>query len=746
MKTAKPRVPQNLATTLSTAFISLSVGALLLAGGLQLLSHIRTQQTAISKNLELIAQQAAGTVRAFVQVQFGVLETAIRVTDPGWGFPARKKVVLESVLSLLPAVRQLALLDAQDREVVRYSRMSMEASGRTADWLDKDAMARIRQGQRYFSPIFIDPQSSEPMAFIAVRVADVFGNYQGTLAGEVNLKFMWDMVRGLKVGRKGVAYVVDRQGNLIAFPDPSRVLKGENVKTVGMFGDFIKSVASPLPTPVRMYRGIMGAVVAGTYVCLQAPDWAVVTELPWTEAYRGVIGDVIASLAIIAAIAVIAGLRGAYLARRLSIPLVGLMETATRIAGGERKLQVEVNGPLEVAGMAAAFNSMTDQLRQTLEGLERGVAERTRQLQEALDFQKEIVTVSSTGIAVYDSTGQCILANEALARMLGASIDQVLALNYHNIGSWKESGLYELALEALSSRVEKQRDVHLVSSFGKEVWLNCRFAAFDSNGRPHLLLTINDMTERLRVEGEIQELNRNLQAQADSLLAVNKELEAFSYSVSHDLRAPLRAINGFIQILLDDYAAILDEEGKRVCLVVRDEARRMGDLIDNLLAISRVGRVEMRRSAIDMGAMVESVFGVLTKPEERERIDFRVAPLAPARGDETLIRQVWMNLLSNAIKFSSKRERAVIEVGCARNDREMEYFVRDNGAGFDMSYAGKLFGVFQRLHNEGDFEGTGVGLAIVHRAVIRHGGRVWAESAKDQGAVFYFTLPETGGR
>jgi len=248
-----------------------------------------------------------------------------------------------------------------------------------------------------------------------------------------------------------------------------------------------------------------------------------------------------------------------------------------------------------------------------------------------------------------------------------------------------------------------------------------------------------------KMEAEVFQSSQKVRVANQQLETANKELEAFSYSVSHDLRAPLRAIDGYSHILLEDHASRLDAEGKRVCSVISESARNMGKLIDDLLAFSRVGRTAIQSSAIDMAAMARSIFFELTTPEGRERVDFQVGPLPSAVGDPTLIRQVWRNLLSNAVKFSSKKERSVIDVGASRQGDEMVFSIRDNGAGFDMMYADKLFGVFQRLHSMKEFEGTGVGLAIVQRILHRHGGRVWAEGDPGKGASLHFTMGKGGG-
>lgn len=257
----------------------------------------------------------------------------------------------------------------------------------------------------------------------------------------------------------------------------------------------------------------------------------------------------------------------------------------------------------------------------------------------------------------------------------------------------------------------------------------------------------NRMLEQIEAQTrEIIALNQNLERRVNErtreMDIANKELEAFSYSVSHDLRAPLRSIHGYMNIFADEYAAQLDDEGKRLVSIIIKNGQRMGQLIDDLLEFSHLGRKEILRSIVSMEEMVKTVWDEQRRSDDNRNVELRLNPLPEAIADSSTMRQVWFNLISNAIKYTGQKEKAVIEIGAFKKDGANVYYVKDNGAGFDMQYYDKLFGVFQRLHSIKDFDGTGVGLAIVQRIIAKHGGSIWAEATPGAGATFYFSLPD----
>ncbi|MGR8935619.1 MAG: sensor histidine kinase [Gammaproteobacteria bacterium] len=505
--------------------------------------------------------------------------------------------------------------------------------------------------------------------------------------------------------------------------------------------------------------------------------------------------------------------------------------------------------------------------------------ETEKALGRSLTFLETLLSRSPAGITAYEGeTGNCVLANHSIAAMVGGPVHELRNHNFRSIASWRESGLVALAESTLADGVTRQCEVVLHTQYDKTVPLECFLSRFEVEGRPHLLFTaadiserkrieqalmlrerqyrtlvenipqllvrydtalrrvyvnpawekasgiaandvvsrhptdtpglanpvnaeymqrlrkvlktglpeviefpwVNaygttlyldyaivpefdrdgtitgllcsgyDLTERKRIEDDLRRHREHLEelvaARTEALAAANHELEAFSYSVSHDLRAPLRAIDGFSQMLSKRYSAQLDDEAQRLISVVRNNTARMAQLIDDLLAFSRIGRTDMLRSQVDMDALVHAVWADIEPQRARREIRLDVKPLPQALGDLAMLRQVWMNLLSNAVKFTQPRAVAHIEVGWFADGEQAGYYVKDDGVGFETAYKHKLFTVFQRLHGVEEFEGTGIGLAIVKRIVSRHGGRVTAEGKVNAGATFSFTLPAAAAK
>jgi len=433
-------------------------------------------------------------------------------------------------------------------------------------------------------------------------------------------------------------------------------------------------------------------------------------------------------------------------ARNLDVPFIFVSGTI----GEDRAIEVVKRGATDYV-LKDRLNRLVPAIRRALEEVEerRRCREAERALCESEAKFRDFFNFLPIPLFEVDSTGGFMMVNRAFVDAVG--------FEHGDPGSGKN------AFDLFSSEeVDRARENFRLSLSGgatsfDEFLMNTQGGALRTfiittsaivrEERPVGLRGVAlDITERKRAEEEIIRLNVDLERRVcertAQLEASNKELEAFSYSVSHDLRAPLRAIEGFSAMVVEDYGGRLDAEGQRLLGVIRANAKRLSRLIDDLLAFSRTGRSAMKCSRLNMREMARSVFEeIVGAPGARKRIDFMVGELPEAEGDAALLRQVWVNLLSNAVKFSSLKEQCVIEVAGTLEGNQIVYHVRDNGAGFDMQYAGKLFGVFQRLHAADQFEGTGIGLALVQRIVTRHGGRVWAHGELEQGATFSFSLP-----
>lgn len=358
-------------------------------------------------------------------------------------------------------------------------------------------------------------------------------------------------------------------------------------------------------------------------------------------------------------------------------------------------------------------------------------------------------------IVLLDRDLRVQLHNPAFAELYGLQDERADGLLLENVGdnAWQDPVVRQRLADVLSRGRELwdfEHEQRTADGMVRHMLLNARRMPLPDSDDEVVLLTISDVTMQRAVQLRVEELNRQLEGKVAQVSEVNRELEAFSYSVSHDLRAPLRHVAGFSDKLSRHLGDQADDKSRHYLDVISSSARRMAALIDDLLVYSRLGRAAMRQQAVDMQSLVADTRAMLDSNLQAEaensghahQVEWSIAPLPIVVGDENMIRQVWLNLLGNAVKYSGNREPAKIRVDYQQQpDGGHQFTVSDNGAGFDMAYAGKLFGVFQRLHKASDYPGTGIGLASVRRVLTRHGGRIWAEAEPDVGAAFHFYLP-----
>jgi PAS domain S-box-containing protein len=406
-----------------------------------------------------------------------------------------------------------------------------------------------------------------------------------------------------------------------------------------------------------------------------------------------------------------------------------------------------LNVYLAVAGLVGTTSerlASERERRRRRQQLEEEIAER-EQAEKALSLFRALIDHTNDAIEVIDPEGGRFLdANKQAYHTLGYTREEFLNLTVHDIDPLTSDPSRQEAFEEfLRTGYHVRESQHRRkdgSIFPVEVTVN--YIRMD---RDYIIAVVRDITDRKQAEKEIRRLNAELEQRVQDrtaqLEAAVKEIETFSYTVSHNLRAPVRHIDGYLELLQIRTATTLDEQCGQYMAAISDSANYMGQLIDDLLTFLRMGRYELYRQSVDLNALVQEVIREIEPETHGRDIHWRIAPLPTVTGDRTMLRLVLVDLIANALKFTRRRPQVDIEVGCRADTKEAIIFIRDNGVGFDMAYVDKLFGVFQRLHHADEFEGTGIGLANVRRIIQRHGGRTWAEGKVGEGAAFYFSLP-----
>ncbi|MDR3695085.1 PAS domain S-box protein [Mucilaginibacter sp.] len=542
-----------------------------------------------------------------------------------------------------------------------------------------------------------------------------------------------------------------------------------------LWTDLVKPVKAKLaginPTgKIMEYTNADGKPVMASAKNIAGTAWLVMVEFP-KENLLASLSNFVKWIFGIGVVLLAVGIFATWMmSSNITKPLNQLTIAATAISKGNYGAAdpIKVFKNDELGKLAEAFNTMQSQVYRTWQELDEKVRERTTELRDEIKRRKvseESLKVSSQkyhqlveevkdyAIIMLDVNGKVLVWNKGAEKIKGYKEDEIIGKSFacfytkEDFEAGKPQYLLQKAAQAGRSEDEGWR----VKKDGSKFWANVVFTAiYDNKGKLSGFAKITrDITEhrkleeeRILINNQLEERIKEIAIQSLQLETVNKELEAFSYSVSHDLRTPLRAINGYSIMLQEDYESKLDTEGKRILRNIISNARMMGQLIDDLLSFSRLGKKELAKTSVNMQLLVAAVVEELLQNEPENKYHIVTGTLPPVEADPVMIKQVMVNLIGNAIKYSSKKAGPEIKIGAINEDSNPVYYVKDNGAGFDMTYSGKLFGVFQRLHSQEEFEGTGVGLALVKRIIDKHKGRIWAEGVINGGATFYFSIPK----
>lgn len=673
---------------------------------------------------------------------------------------ASQSVELAEEISSTGLFESLFLLDRTGR-VVNVA-LARNAKGSAGDYLGMD-FSRLpifletrTTGELSRSKVFLSSVSGDPAVMFAAPAGE------GVVVGTLGLRVLSDISAHAKPDDKGTVIIVSRYGKVIGHPDYSLVRRQTDLGGLDIVRE---GLAGKAGTHTYM---VNGESHLGSVVQIPGTGWLVIVEVPLATALAPVNEiEIIFRIATLSTI-VLASLLA--LAGRSVIfrPVTALMASARQIAHGNYDVVPLPRSFREIDELGGGFRSMADavktresELKERNEELAMTEEELRQQLDEYQSSQDRLVeseeryrqlVESAPDAIVIHCEGRYVFANPAALRLYGA--DTAAQLLGREITDFVHPDSRQVVAERIKLLYQEHSPVPLceqqvIRLDGTVVDVEVVGIPYTHQGKPAVQAVLREITERKQAELRIRQLNAELEERVRErtalLEAANRELESFSYSVSHDLRAPLRHINGFGLALMEECGDVLPDDGKMYLERIRSAARRMGQLIDDLLDLSRVSREIMRRERVNLSRIGRELAREHQESWPERRVSFEIEDGITAEGDPTLLRVALANLVDNAWKYTAKNEEAHIRVGATDIGGTRAIFVSDNGAGFDMRYVDKLFRPFQRLHRAEDFEGTGIGLATVLRIVQRHGGRVWAEGEVGKGATVYFTLGQSEG-
>ncbi len=756
---------KSLTVTMTASFLGLSVFILVFSMSLELFFSFKTQQTYIASQQELIAKNASESVRAFMANKFATLSQADEINNLA-NSEGRRLLVMNKVLGRDLSLRQLFLIATSGDELLKVSRLSDLAADPLSD-LKQVLLQEIFTGKNYISPIYVDPATGEPLVLIAVPTNDSFHQLQGAFVAEVNLKFIWDLVDSIQVGKNGHAYVADKQGKLIAFSDVSRVLAHEDISALAEVSQFMKGENH---TGAEVSKGILGTSVVSSYASLGTPDWAVVVELPLMEAYETPVQLLLYSLLILALCAFVAVVSGIYLSRRITRGIVVLSAAAEQLSRGKLDTRIELsndNTDDEIDQLALSFSVMAVKLRALYEGMDEKIKEKTTELSsqveeveksrsailnllEDIDAEKrsaeEMVVVRtkelsdekarllasinslSFGFVIVDNTSEILIKNPALNKILEL-VDEPKTLA--DIAKYFQGiDLAKLCQEciALNNVVE-----HSNVSYGKKFL------------RVFCAPVVEQVENQLKVIGNVVLVEDITEAKV-----MERSRDEFFAVASHELRTPLTAIRGNADMILEMYAdKIADKDMKEMLQDINSSSVRLIDIVNDFLEVSRLeqGKFEMKSERFNPAEVVEKVVRDLKEMIAQKGLTLNYTPLQDGtpdiQGDRNRVEQILVNFVGNSAKFTKSGS---ITISLEQQGEKLRFRVADTGTGISEHNQALLFRKFQQAGEQmlarDVSQSTGLGLYICKLIVGNMGGEIGLEKSElGVGSVFFFTMP-----
>ncbi len=717
---------RSLKVTLSVVFLLLSLLILLVAVGLGTYLNLRIQRELINNQQRLIAKEAADTVKNFIREKLNLLRATVNFGNLMTLSKKNQNSVMAKALGNDPSFRQLILLNASGKELTRVSRTSKTVSMQIVDQLlIKDIMGQVKKDAEYLGSIYIYETTSEPMMVMAVPVENIFGDFQGVLAAEVNLKFMWDVVGGIKIGSKGAAYVVDRSGNLIAFGDAGRVLKGDNLSRLNAVAEYISGENSEFKSSAGISKGIQGTTVVSTFVALGRPDWAVVVELPFFEAYESVIQALKLTAVIMLASIFLAIAAGSYLSKRITKPIINLRDAAIKIGDGRLDTQIKIETRDEIGDLAKAFNRMAEDLEKTT---------------VSKNYVDNIIRSMIDTLIVVSPDGRILRCNAAVCALLGFEekelIGQPAKMIFGEELLFKDSRIDNALINSFTA---KKETTYRAKGGGKIPMLFSASILHDSdNNIQGVVCVAQDISEQKKLEDQLR--------QAQKMEAVG----TLAGGVAHDFNNILTAVIGygnFLKIKIKE-----DSHLKPYIDQILAASERAANLTQSLLAFSR--RQISNPMPVKLNEIIKKVEKLLLRIIG-EHIELNTM-LSEAdliiMADSGQMEHVLMNLATNArdamptgglltikTELVELDEEFIKAHGYGRKGLYAVVSVTDTGVGINGKTKDKIFDPFFTTKEVG--KGTGLGLAMAYGIIKQHNGYINVYSEINRGSTFKIYLP-----